>query len=115
MYRSRCVSSYICLDLCGEIYDNPHHNLSFLVMEHGLLSICQTAHRTDDRNKETYSVLKWHFCLCSGQNYLHSAGVLLLIVYIKESREILSITYFFCFPGDTSAQCRYGRCIRDTV
>lgn len=30
VYRSRCASSGICLDLSGEIYDNPHHNLSLL-------------------------------------------------------------------------------------
>lgn len=39
MCRSTCASSRICLGLCGEIYDNSHHNLSFLVTEHGLLSI----------------------------------------------------------------------------
>lgn len=56
MHRSRCASRCICLDLCGEIYDITHHNLSFLVTKHGL-SIWQAAQGADDRNKETHFVV----------------------------------------------------------
>lgn len=56
MYRSRCASSCICL-FAGEIDDKAHHNLNFLVMGQGLLSVWQTAQGTDDKNKETQFVV----------------------------------------------------------